>query len=145
MDAIVLKSNIFGFIKTKTGVILGFYYQDPITSTSVVIQRMPTNTMIYGISSEHFSYKEPGDIFESNVGPFPEVDVNLQVVTTPRARLGFHPSCINHGMYPNQAQCYSSSNFNQPEYCEWILLKPSGDSNPQFDCEQIEYYQGNLQ
>ncbi|CDW76113.1 UNKNOWN [Stylonychia lemnae] len=144
MKSIIFKKNIFGFIKTNTGSILGFYYEGPIYYTSESVGRVNTNTMIYGISSDHFSKKELGDNFVTYFGPF-ESNTAMQIITTPRARLAFYPSCINYRSgTSNQAQCYSDSNFEQQEYCYWTLLKPE-NSNADFECEQIEYYQANLQ
>ncbi|CDW75483.1 UNKNOWN [Stylonychia lemnae] len=143
MDAIVNKKNIFGFIKTKAGSILGFYYEDPIDTTSPLIGRIFTNTMIFGISSGFFSIKEPSSSYQTYFGPFFEGNYYMQVITTPRARLAFFPQCLNAGTSSNQAQCYSKSNPEEKAYCYWTLLKPFGDDSADFECEQIEYYQGN--
>ncbi|CDW81419.1 UNKNOWN [Stylonychia lemnae] len=141
MNAIVKKSNIFGFIKTKAGSMLGFYYEEPILSTSTSANKIQTRTMIYGISTGIFSKKEIGDNYQTEFGPW-QLGKFQQILTTPRAQIIFHPSCLYYSYQPNKAQCYSSSNFDQQEYCQWILQKPQGDDSVNFECLQIEYYEG---
>ncbi|CDW84409.1 UNKNOWN [Stylonychia lemnae] len=143
LAAIYQKDDIFGFIKTSTGSILGFYYHDAVQSFSQNGPQIYTQTMIYGVSTGHFSKQEPNDQYESAFGPY-EGNGAMQIITTPRAKIIFYLSCINPMSPPSMAECYSNSNFSQPEYCYWILLRQQGDSNT-FECEQIEYYQGDTQ
>ncbi|CDW79424.1 UNKNOWN [Stylonychia lemnae] len=143
MTAILNLWNIFGFIKTTSGQMIGFYYEDPQLSTSIDNQLTNTRTMIYGITNNHFSKKEFDDVFQPQFGPFPSQRY-MQIIKTPRARITFYPQCFNTAPSPNVAECYSDSNFEQPAYCFWIQSKLQHDFGT-FDCEQIEYYHGKSQ